>query len=61
MDVLNKLFSSRRFWLAVTAIVLNVLSVGFGIKPEIISAINLFAGALIAAYTVDDTAAALKG
>ncbi len=59
--VVENLLKSRRFWLGVVGVASTVLGVGFGINPNIITAIQTFAGALIAAYTIEDTATALKG
>jgi hypothetical protein len=54
MEVLQKLLASRRFWTALLALVLVVLTVGFGVSPVITTAISTFALALITAFTVDD-------
>jgi hypothetical protein len=60
MDVVNRLITSRRFWIAVLAVVLTGASVAFPqIPAPMVEAFRVFALALIAAFTIEDSAKAL--
>lgn len=62
MEVLKKLFSSRRVWLAIIAVIVTGLSVAFPqLSPALVQTAQTFALALIAVFTIDDTAATIKG
>lgn len=62
MEVITKLLSSRRVWLAGLALVVTVLGVAFPqLPPSVVQAAQTFAVILIAAFTIDDTAATIKG
>lgn len=57
MDTFKRLVTSRRFWIALLAVVVTGLSVAFPqIPPALVGAFQTFAMALIIAFTVDDTA-----
>ncbi len=58
--VLENLFNSRRFWLAVVTLLVTGAGVAVpAIPPTLIDAFQKFAAILIAAFTVDDTAQSL--
>ena len=60
--MLNKLLHSRRFWIAIVAIAVNIAAAAFPqaqYKPAI-DALNQFAMFLISAYTLEDSAAAFN-
>ena len=60
MEVVKGLLSSRRFWLAVVTLVVTAAGVAFpGIPPSFIQAFQVFALALIAVFTIDDTVATI--
>lgn len=60
MEVIKKLLSSRRVWLAFVALVVTAVAVvNPQVTPALVQAIQVFALALIAAFTVDDTAATI--
>jgi hypothetical protein len=60
MNVLLKLSSSRRFWIALVAVVVTALTVAVPqIPAAAVGALQTFALALIAAFTVEDTAGAI--
>ena len=60
MDVIKNLFSSRRVWLALVALLVVVGGVAFPSLPaSVIESVRVFALTLIAAITVEDTAKAL--
>ena len=62
MLVLNGLITSRRFWIAVLAVLVTGVSVAVpSMSPVLVQAFQVFALALIAAFTVDDTAKTLSG
>jgi hypothetical protein len=57
VDMLNRLVTSRRFWLAIVAVFVTGLSTAFPqIPATLVQAAQVFALALIAAFTIDDTA-----
>lgn len=57
MEVITKLLSSRRVWLAFVALVVVALGVAFPqMSPALVDAAVKFAVILIAAFTIDDTA-----
>lgn len=59
---LRKLLESRRFWVAVLGLVFALLSTFVPqFPPAVWQAILGLAGVLMALYTVDDTASAIKG
>jgi len=58
--VLNGLLSSKRFWLLVFGIVQVLVSRYLKVDTEVWQAVTALVFFLIAAYTVEDTAAALK-
>ncbi len=56
MEVLKGLVSSRRVWLAILAVVITGVSVVFPqVSPALVQSVQVFAIALIVAFTVDDT------
>jgi len=60
MDVVKRLITSRRFWLAALAVVVQGASSAFPqIPASVVDGFRVFCLALIAAYTVEDSAKAL--
>ena len=60
MDVIKNLFSSRRVWLALVALLVVFVGVAFPSLPaSVIESVRVFALTLIAAFTVEDTAKAI--
>ncbi len=58
--VLENLLGSRRFWLAVVAMVVTAVGVAFpAVPPAIVDAFQKFAVVLISAFTLEDSALAL--
>ncbi len=58
MEVLKGLLASRRFWLSVVALLVTAVGVAFPqIPPSFVQAVQVFALALIAVFTIDDTVA----
>ncbi len=56
MEVLKGLASSRRVWLAILAVIVTGVSVAFPqVSPALVQSVQVFAIALIVAFTVDDT------
>jgi len=61
MDVINRLVTSRRFWIAVLAVVLQAVAVAFPQVPApFVESFRSFAMLLIAAFTIEDSAKALR-
>lgn len=61
-EVLTKLLSSRRVWLALVSFVITVLGVAYPqIPPSIVQSANTLALVLIGVFTLDDTIATIKG
>ncbi len=57
MEVLKNLLTSRRFWMAVVAVIVTAIGVVFPQFPKpLVEAFQVFALALIAAFTVEDSA-----
>ncbi len=57
MQLLENLLTSRRFWMAVVAVVVTAIGVAFPQFPKpLVEALQVFALALIAAFTVEDSA-----
>jgi len=54
-DAIKRLFKSRKFLLALVAVVLIVLQ-NFGLDPTLVEAINQILLIIIAAITVEDAA-----
>jgi hypothetical protein len=61
MEVIKRLAKSRRFWLAVFAIVQTIVMSYLNIKPEVWQSIAALVAVLIAAITVDDVTYNLGG
>mgnify|MGYP003396234969 CR=1 FL=1 len=60
MYVIGQLVESRRFWLAVSAVIFTALGVLFPqISPSLVQSVQGFVLALIVAFTIDDTAVTL--
>ena len=53
-NVLQKLFASRRFWLAVLGVVNLTLDASFKFPPGVRDGVNTLLLALIAAFTIED-------
>jgi hypothetical protein len=59
--MLLDLFGSRRVWIALLALVITALQTAFPqIPATLVASFQTFALALIAAFTLEDTAAALR-
>jgi len=58
--VLTGLLKSKRFWIAVFGLIQIIISIYFHVDEKIWQSITVLVGILIAAYTMEDTAAALK-
>ncbi len=57
MEVLKNLVASRRFWLAVVALIVTAIGVALPqFPPSLIDAFQKFVLALIFAFTVEDSA-----
>jgi len=56
MDVINALLHSRRFWLAVLAVLNIVLDAGFKFPPGVRDGINNVLLILIGMFTIEDAA-----
>ena len=58
---MQSLLHSRKFWLAVFAVVQAVVFNYLNVKPEVWQAVAALAGILIAAIAVEDSAAKMGG
>ncbi len=57
MNIFKNLLTSRRFWMAAVAVIVTAIGVVFPQFPKpLVEAFQVFALALIAAFTVEDSA-----
>ncbi len=57
MNIFKNLLTSRRFWMAAVAVIVTAIGVAFPQFPKpLVEAFQVFALALIAAFTVEDSA-----
>ena len=60
MYIVGQLIESRRFWLAVVAVLFTAVSIVFPqLSPALVQSVQGFILALIIAFTIDDTAVTL--